>query len=65
MSIQARYDAETMNPGAMTKECSTYDNGIPFCTYSGKVDHLTYDIIIDNSDYGYGNTVNFPKTKKS
>ena len=28
MSIQARYDAETMNPGAMTKECSTYDNGI-------------------------------------
>lgn len=65
ISIQARYDAETMNPGAMTKECSTYDNGIPFCTYSGKVDHLTYDIIIDNSDYGYGNTVNFPKTKKS
>ena len=46
MSIQARYDAETMNPGAMTKECSTYDNGIPFCTYSGKVDHLTYDIMV-------------------
>ena len=25
MYAQARYDAKTMNTGAMTKECSTYD----------------------------------------
>ncbi|WP_418903124.1 hypothetical protein, partial [Thomasclavelia ramosa] len=64
MYAQARYDAKTMNTGAMTKECSTYDDGIPFCTYSGKVDHLTYDIIFDNSSYGYGNIVNFPEVRK-
>lgn len=64
MYAQARYDAKTMNTGAMTKECSTYDDGIPFCTYSGKVDHLTYDIIFDNSRYGYGNIVNFPEVRK-
>lgn len=64
MDIRARYDAKTMNTGDMKKECMTYNDGKPYCTYSDKVDHLTYDMIISLSN-GYGNSKTFPEYKKS